>query len=119
MSCVTGIQPQLMEAMVCYLDDIISYICTPSVCMCVTASMCMYVHADVDLCACVRACAGICIFIIKKTEDRRAETDVVVYEKKTHTQKKTLVNNRQSKCRNKERGPTKRNRMKNCLTEAG
>lgn len=90
MSCVTGIQPQLMEAMVCYLDDIISYICTPSVCMCVTASMCMYVHADVDLCACVRAPA------FAYSSSRRPRTDAQrqmwsYMKKNTHTQKKRLL----------------------------
>lgn len=47
----------LEEMMVCYLDCATSYTCTPSVHVCVTASICricVSVHADVDLSMSVR-----------------------------------------------------------------
>lgn len=83
--------------------------------VCVTAPVC--VCADVDL----RVCACTCMreLIIETTPYRhtpgvcaRTETDVVTYDK-------MAVKKRQSKCRDKERGQTRRNGMKNCLTETG
>lgn len=57
MSCVTGIQPRLEDAMACYLDYVTCYTCTPSVCMCVTVSMRLCVCA----CVCWRGPVYVCM----------------------------------------------------------
>ncbi len=76
--------------------------------------MCVCVHADVGLCV-----INMHELIINKTQDRHTpgvgactDIDGFVYDKKP-------VKKRQSKCRDKEWGPTRRNGMKNCLTETG
>lgn len=99
--------------MACYLDYVTCYTCTPSVCMCVTVSVrvltwtCVRVH--VPTFACVKSSSrhshagGV---------RAHSETDVVIYDKMP-------VKKRQSKCRDKERGLTRRDGMRNSLTETG
>ncbi len=115
MSCVAGIQPWLFHIAMRTGggDGLLSGLChllhlhTICVCVCWRGPMCVCV------------CVCVCELIIKKTPDRhtpgvcaRTETDVVIYDKMP-------VKRRQSKCRNKERGPPRRNGMRNCLTETG